>query len=54
MKIVDKRVPTSSNEIEILRRISHPNIVNIYEIFEDSKKYYKCLNSYPEENYSIQ
>ena len=40
MKIVDKRVPTSSNEIEILRRISHPNIVNIYEIFEDSKKYY--------------
>jgi calcium-dependent protein kinase len=40
MKIVDKRIPTSSNEIEILRKISHPNIVNIYEIFEDSKKYY--------------
>ena len=40
MKIVSKQSESSQNEIEILRRVSHPNIVNIYEIFEDSKKYY--------------
>ena len=40
MKIIDKEGSTSKNEISILRKISHPNIVNIYEIFEDSKKYY--------------
>ena len=40
MKIVSKQSESSQNEIEILRRVSHPNIVNIYEIFEDNKKYY--------------
>ena len=40
MKIVSKQSESSQNEIEILRRVSHPNIVNIFEIFEDSKKYY--------------
>ena len=40
MKIVNKKLASSSNEIEILRKISHPNIVNIFEIFEDKKKYY--------------
>ena len=40
MKIVNKKLNSSTNEIEILRKISHPNIVNIYEIFEDVKKYY--------------
>ena len=40
MKIVKKKSESSQNEIEILRKISHPNIVNIYEIFEDSKKFY--------------
>ena len=40
MKIVNKVRSTLSKEIEILRKISHPNIVNIYEIFEDRKKYY--------------
>ena len=40
MKIVSKSTESSQNEIDILRKISHPNIVNIYEIFEDSKKYY--------------
>ena len=40
MKIVDKKNSTAKNEIEILRIISHPNIVNIYEIFEDTRKYY--------------
>ncbi len=40
MKIVSKRSSSSQNEIEILRRISHPNIVNIFEIFEDQRQYY--------------
>ena len=40
MKIVSKQSESSQNEIEILRIVSHPNIVNIYEIFEDNKKYY--------------
>ena len=40
MKIVNKKSPSSSNEIHALRKISHPNIVNIHEIFEDSHQYY--------------
>jgi calcium-dependent protein kinase len=40
MKIVNKKLHSSHNEIEILRKISHPNIVNIFEIFEDKTKYY--------------
>ena len=40
MKIVSKKSKYSKNEIEILKKISHPNIINIYEIFEDTKKYY--------------
>jgi len=39
MKIVRKKLE-SQNEIEILKKISHPNIISIYEIFEDSKNYY--------------
>ncbi len=40
MKIISKKSESSQNEVEILRKISHPNIVNIFEIYEDSKKYY--------------
>jgi calcium-dependent protein kinase len=40
MKIVKKKSESSINEIEILKKISHPNIISIYEIFEDSKNYY--------------
>ena len=40
MKIIEKKNSSCQNEIEILRMISHPNIVNIYEIFEDSKNFY--------------
>ena len=40
MKIVKKNSPSSQNEIEILKKISHPNIISIYEIFEDSINYY--------------
>ena len=40
MKIINKKSESSQNEVDILRKISHPNIVNIFEIYEDSKKYY--------------
>ena len=40
MKIVNKKETTSTNEIEALRKISHPNIINIFEIFEDTHQYY--------------
>ena len=40
MKIISKKSESSQNEVDILRKISHPNIVNIFEIYEDSKKYY--------------
>lgn len=28
------------NEINILKEIDHPNIVKMYEFFEDDKRYY--------------
>ena len=40
MKMTSKKTSTSKIEIDILRKISHPNITNIFEIYEDSKKYY--------------
>jgi len=43
MKITNKKSTSSKYEIEILRKISHPNIANIFEIFADSKKYYVIM-----------
>ena len=40
MKIIMKKNDTAQNEIEIMRKISHPHIVNIFDIYEDTKKYY--------------
>ena len=40
MKVILKKSENSKNEIDIMRKISHPNIVNIFDIYEDSKKYY--------------
>ena len=40
MKIILKKFDNSKTEIDIMRKISHPNIVNIFDIYEDSKKYY--------------
>ena len=31
---------TMINEISILRKLDHPNIVKIYEYFEDPKRFY--------------
>ena len=27
-------------EMSVLRKLDHPNILKLYEVFEDSKKYY--------------
>ena len=40
MKIILKKSENAKTEIDIMRKISHPNIVNIFDIYEDSKKYY--------------
>ena len=40
MKVILKKSENAKTEIDIMRKISHPNIVNIFDIFEDSKKYY--------------
>ena len=46
MRIIRKRmneeeVASMKNEIEIMRRVNHPNIVNMTAVYED-KSYY-CL-----------
>ena len=40
MKIILKKSENAKNEIEIMRKINHPHIVNIFDIYEDTKKYY--------------
>ena len=40
MKVINKKSESAQNEIDIIRKISHPNIVNVFEIYEDSKKFY--------------
>jgi calcium-dependent protein kinase len=29
-----------THEIEMLKRLDHPNIIKLYEIYEDEKRYY--------------
>ena len=40
MKIIKRDNPIAKKEISVLRELSHPNIVETYEIFEDDKNYY--------------
>ena len=46
VKIVKRRNLTSEQvrefrtEVKILQKLDHPNIVKIYEIYEDPKNYY--------------
>ena len=37
------------NEIEVLKKLDHPNIVKIFEFFEDDKNLYIIMNSAEEE-----
>ena len=40
MKIINKKTENAQIEIDILRKICHPNILNVFEIYEDTKKFY--------------
>ena len=57
-----------THEIEILKRLDHPNIIKFYEMYEDERRYYLAMelqnggelfdglaknNSYDEESASI-
>ena len=39
-----------SNEILILKNLDHPNIMKIYEFFEDEKNYYMVTDFYDQQN----
>jgi calcium-dependent protein kinase len=48
VKLIDKRAMEREkaycerflNEINILKQLDHPNIIRLYEVFQDSKRYY--------------
>lgn len=42
-KISDEELEMLRNEIEVLKICNHPNIVKLYDIFEDSKKIHLVL-----------
>ena len=39
----DYQTQKLQNEIEILSEINHPNILKLYELFEDDKRYYLIM-----------
>ena len=36
----DEQVTSFKYEIAILQKLDHPNIIKLYEVFEDDRKYY--------------
>jgi calcium-dependent protein kinase len=44
VKVISKKCVKSpealQSEVEILRKLDHPNIIKLYEIFEDDKNLY--------------
>ena len=40
MKVINKKTENAQTEVDILRKICHPNILNVFEIYEDTKKFY--------------
>ena len=55
MKLVTKNSESDNNyflnEIYILRKLDHPNILKIYEYFSNEKYWYFIMFIYQEENY---
>tara|TARA_B110000285_G_scaffold196846_1_gene228072 strand:+ start:27 stop:266 length:240 start_codon:yes stop_codon:yes gene_type:complete len=39
-KIDDHELQRFQREIEILKRLDHPNIIKLYEFYKDEKRYY--------------
>jgi calcium-dependent protein kinase len=39
-KLTKKELERLTHEIEILKKLDHPNILKLYEIFEDDKRFY--------------
>ena len=39
-KIINEEKEKMFAEVNVLRKLDHPNIVRLYELFEDSKNYY--------------
>jgi serine/threonine protein kinase len=44
-KILKKEIPVSkqTNEIDLLDQLHHPDIVRLYEVFEDTNAFYIVL-----------
>lgn len=42
-KLKEEDILSILNEIEVLNRIDHPNVVKLVEIFEDEKNFYMVL-----------
>ncbi len=49
IKIIKKQTLTEEDlealhtEMDILKQVDHPNIVKLYEVFEDEAKYYMVM-----------
>ena len=39
-RLDDFEINRITHEIEVLKRIDHPNILKLYEFYEDDKRYY--------------
>jgi serine/threonine protein kinase len=39
-KLSSKQMKQFANEVQILRQLDHPNIIKLYEIFEDEDYFY--------------
>mgnify|MGYP000011510865 CR=1 FL=1 len=39
-KLDEFEVQRFTHEIEILKRLDHPNVIKLYEMYEDEKRYY--------------
>ena len=42
-KLTDEDKIGLQNEIDILKQVDHPNIVKLYEIYEDEKYYFLIM-----------